>query len=83
MRLINNAMVYELYFPNEVKAADAEVLKHLNSLPELKKDWSDEKKMKTIEKVYQEFSDPKHPVSIAMEHQKTVKEVRIIEGLDE
>jgi hypothetical protein len=38
--------------------------------------------MKTIEKVYQKLSDPKHPVSIAMERQKTVKEVRIIEGLE-
>ena len=39
--------------------------------------------MKTIENVYQGLSDPKHPVAIAMERQKTVKEVRIIEGLDE
>ena len=66
----------------DIKAANAEVLKHLTNLPELKDDWSDEKKMKTIEKVYHELSDPKHPVSIAMERQKTVKEVRIIEGLE-
>ncbi|MDO8281880.1 MAG: N-6 DNA methylase [Thermodesulfovibrionia bacterium] len=77
-----DAVFYELYFPEEIKAADAEVLKHLTSLPELKDDWSDEKKMKVIEKVYKELSDPKHPVSIAMEKQKTVPEVRIIEGLD-
>ena len=38
--------------------------------------------MKAIVKMYQELSDPKHPVAIAMERQKTVKEVRIIEGLD-
>jgi hypothetical protein len=76
-----DTMVYELYFPNEIKAADAEVLKHLISLPELKDDWSDEKKLEVIEKVYKELSDPKHPVSIAMEKQKTVPEVRIIEGL--
>jgi hypothetical protein len=76
-------MVYELYLPEEIKAADAEVLKHLIDLPELKDDWSDEQKIKTIEKVYQELSDPKHPLAIAMERQKTVKEVRIIEGLPE
>jgi len=58
------------------------VLKHLTNLSELKDDLSDEKKLKTIEKVYQELSDPKHPVAIAMERQKTVEEVRIIEGLD-
>lgn len=79
-RLID-AMVYELYLPAEIKAAGCEVLKHLTNLPELKDDWSDEKKLAVIEKVYKELSDPKHPVSIAMEWQKTVKEVRIIEGL--
>jgi hypothetical protein len=53
-----------------------------HSLPELKDDWNDEKKMKTIEKAYQELSAPKHPVAIAIEQQKLVKEVRIIEGLE-
>lgn len=33
------------------------------------------------EKVYKELSDPRHPVSVAMEKMKTVPEVRIIEGL--
>lgn len=37
--------------------------------------------MKSIEKAYQELSNPKHPASIAVEKQKTVSEVRIIEGL--
>jgi len=51
-------------------------------LTELKDDWSDEKKLAVIEKVYKELSDPKHQVSIAMVKQKLVPEVRIIEGLD-
>jgi hypothetical protein len=76
-----DAMVYELYFPNEIKAADVEVLKYLSNLPELIDDWSDEKKLEVIEKVCKELSHPKHPVAIAMEKQKTVPEVRIIEGL--
>ena len=77
-----DAMVYELYLPEEIKSAGCEILKHLTNLPELKDDWSDEKKLATIEKVYKELSDPSHPVSIAMEKMKTVPEVRIIEGLD-
>lgn len=76
-----DAMVYELYFPEEIKAAGCEVLKHLTDLPELKEEWSDEKKLKTIEKVYKELSNPNHPVSIAMFKMDTVEEVRIIEGL--
>ncbi|MEN6421202.1 MAG: Eco57I restriction-modification methylase domain-containing protein [Smithella sp.] len=85
-----DAMVYEIYFPEEIKAADAEVLKHLTNnsttlsagLPELKDEWPDEKKLKVVEKVHKELSDPRHPVSIAMARQKTVPEMRIIEGLD-
>ena len=77
-----DAMVYELYFPDEIKAADAEVLKHLTNLPELKDDWSDEQKLALIDKVYKELSAPAHPVAIAMERQKSVPEVRVIEGLD-
>jgi hypothetical protein len=38
-------------------------------------------KLNNSEKVYQELSDSAHPVAIAMERQKTVPEVRIIEGL--
>ena len=77
-----DAMVYELYFPDEIKAASGAVLEILTNLPELKDDWSDEKKIKTIEIFYKELSDPAHPVSIAMEKQKTVPEVRIIEGIE-
>jgi hypothetical protein len=76
-----DAMVYELYFPEKIRVADAEVLKHLTNLPELKDDWSDERKMETIEKVHKDLMDPTHPVSIAMEKQKTVPEVRVIEGI--
>jgi hypothetical protein len=77
-----DAMVYELYFPDEIKIANAEVLKYLSNLPELKDDWSDEKKLKTIEMMYHELSNSTHPVAIAMDKQRTVPEVRIIEGLD-
>jgi hypothetical protein len=83
-----DAMVYELYFPDEIKAADCEILKHLTntstslstSLPELQDTWSEEKKLATIEKVYKELSNPAHPVSIAMFKMETIEEIRIIEG---
>ena len=75
-------MVYELYFPDELKSAGCEVLKHLNNLPELKDDWSYEQKLATIEKVYKELSDPTHPVSIAMKKIRDIPEIGIIEGLN-
>jgi len=80
--LLVDAIVYELYFPQEIKAAEAEVLKHLNNLPSLKDEWSDQKKLSNIDKVNKELCNPKHPVSIAMARQRTISEVKIIEGID-
>jgi hypothetical protein len=77
-RLVN-AMVYELYLPEEIKAGDVEVLKHLGNLPDLQAG-QDEKNLKTIEKVYKELSDPKHPISTALLKLQTIEEVKIIEG---
>jgi len=75
-----DAMVYELYFPDEIKAASCEVLKHLTNLQELQDDWSDERKLATIEQVYKNISHSAHPVSIAMFKMETIEEIRIIEG---
>lgn len=77
-RLID-AMVYELYLPEEIKAGGAEVLKYLTNLPELK-EGQDEKNLKTIDKVYKDLSDPKHPISAALLKLLTIEEVNIIEG---
>ncbi|MBN1339505.1 MAG: Eco57I restriction-modification methylase domain-containing protein, partial [Bacteroidales bacterium] len=78
-RLID-AMVYELYFPEAIQAAGCEVLRHLEHLPELRENWSDEQKLQVINKVQMELSDPKHPVTIAMKTMESVEEVAIIEG---
>ena len=76
---ICDATIYELYLPEEIKAGGAEVLKHLGNLPELK-EGQDEKNLRTIEKVYKELSDPKHPISAALLKLLTIEEVNIIEG---
>jgi adenine-specific DNA-methyltransferase len=77
---IIDAIVYELYFPNEIQAANCEILKHFKSLPDLQDNWDYKKKLAIIEKAYKELSDLKHPVSIAMEKMKTIPEIKIIEG---
>jgi len=77
---LTNAMVYELYFPEEIKEAGCEVLKYLNNFPELKEEWDDNKKLEVIEQVHKELSEPNHPVSVAMFKMDTVEEIRIIEG---
>ena len=78
--LIIDALVYELYFPEDIRMADCELQTHLVHLSELKDYWSDSKKQHVIEEAYYELSDPKHPVSIAMLGIKQIPEVKIIEG---
>jgi adenine-specific DNA-methyltransferase len=78
-RLIDS-MVYELFFPEEIKSVGCEVLKYLASLPEVNDSWSNEQKLVAIEKSYKELSDPTHPASIAMKKMQDLPEVRIIEG---
>jgi adenine-specific DNA-methyltransferase len=75
-----DSMVYELYFPDEIKAAGCEVLKYLASLPEVNDNWSNEQKLVAIEKSYKELSDLTHPVRIAMKKMLDIPEIRIIEG---
>lgn len=77
-----DGMVYELYFLEEIKTVDCKVLKHIAKLPKFKDDWSYEKKLVVIEKIYKELLDPKHPVTIAMEKMQKIPEVKIIEGRD-
>ena len=84
-RLIDT-MVYELYLPETIQNAKCEVLKHLNNLPDLQ-EGKDENlpadkagNLKTIEKVYAALSDPKHPVSVALQSMQEIEEVKIIEG---
>lgn len=77
-RLID-ALVYEMYLPEVLKNANCEVLKHLTELPHLEVD-NDERNLKTVERIYKELSDPKHPVSAALLKLLNVEEVNIIEG---
>ncbi len=76
-----DSMVYELYFPSQIQSAGCGVIQHLGNLPELI-EGDETANLATIERVYQEFSDTAHPVSIAMEKMREVEEVRTIEGLD-
>ena len=75
-RLID-ILVYELYFPNEIRQAECEVIKHLTDLP-LLNDKVDN--LKIIERIYKKLSSPSHPISAVMLKILNVAEVKIIEG---
>jgi hypothetical protein len=70
-------MVYELYFPKEIKAAGCEILKHLNNLPEID---TNDNNVETQDFASLQTPTPTHPVSIAMKKMQDIPEIRIIEG---
>lgn len=73
-----NSLIYELYFPDEIKAAGKEILKHLGDLKPITDEMSEEKKLAIIQSEYERLSHPNHPVRIAIETLDSVEEVRII-----
>ncbi len=76
-------VVYELYFEEKVNIIAANILCHLDNLPDIQpliEKGDTEKPLKIIEKVYQELSASDHPVNMAMARMQEIEEVQIIEG---
>jgi hypothetical protein len=73
-----NSIIYELVFPEEIKSAGKEILKHLGDLKPITDDMSEEKKLAIIQSEFERLYDPNHPVRFAIETLDSVEEVRII-----
>lgn len=75
---LSNSLIYELYFPEEIKSAGKEILKHLGDLKPITDDMSEEEKLAIIQSEFERLYDPNHPVRFAIETLDSVEEVRII-----
>ena len=73
-----SAITYELYFPEEIKSAGKEILKHLGDLKPITDEMSEEEKLAIIQSEFERLYDPNHPVRFAIETLDSVEEVRII-----
>jgi len=73
-----DAIVFELYFPEELKSANKEILKHLGDLKPLTDKMSEEEKLAIIQSEFERLYDPSHPVRNAIETLDSIEEVRII-----
>jgi hypothetical protein len=73
-----NSCIYELYFPEEIKSAGKEILKHLGDLKPITDEMSEEEKLAIIQSEFERLYDPNHPVRFAIETLDSVEEVRII-----
>jgi len=73
-----NSVTFELYFPEEIKSAGKEILKHLGDLRTITDEMSEEEKLAIIQSEFERLYDPNHPVRNAIETLDSVEEVRII-----
>ena len=74
----SNAMVFEFYFPEELKTAGKEILKHMGELKPITNDMAEEEKLSIIQSEFDRLYDPNHPVRNNLETLDSVEEVRII-----
>jgi hypothetical protein len=62
-----DGLVYELYFPDELKAANKQILPHLGELKSITDDMSEEQKLAIIQREFDRLYDPRHPVRNKLE----------------
>ena len=73
-----DALVYELYFPDEIKAANKEILPHLGELTPIADNMSEAEKLAIIQYEFDRLYDPRHPVRNNLETLDSVDVVRTI-----
>jgi len=73
-----DGLVYELYFPDELKAAGKVILPHIGELEPITDDMSEGEKLAVIQREFDRLYDPSHPVRNNLETLDSVEVVRII-----
>jgi len=73
-----DGLVYELYFPDELKAAGKAIVPHLGEQTPIIDEMSDEEKLAIIQREFDRLYDPRHPVRNVIETLDSVEVVRTI-----
>lgn len=73
-----DGLVYELYFPEELKSAGKELQPHIGDLTPLADDMPEEQKLAIIQREFNRISDPSHPVRQQLDSLDEVEVVRTI-----
>lgn len=73
-----DGLVYEIYFPDELKASEKEILSHLDGLTPITDEMAEEKKLAIIQREFDRLYDPRHPVRNHLETLDSVEVVRTI-----
>lgn len=75
-----DGLVYELYFPDEIKAAGKEILPHLGAPPPFTDEMTTEEKLAVIQAEFDRLYDPSHPVR---NHLETLDSVEVVKTIRE
>ncbi|KAA6346191.1 hypothetical protein EZS27_006284 [termite gut metagenome] len=77
-KMIANSIVYELYFPEEIHAANKGIIEYLHDLKPISDSMTNEQKLAIINSEFERLYDPYHPVRNNVETIENVEIVRII-----
>lgn len=75
---IIDGLVYEVYFPDELKVSEKEILPHLGDLTPITDEMTEEEKLAIIQREFDRLYDPNHPVRNHLETLDSVEVVRTI-----
>jgi hypothetical protein len=80
LEAVIDTMVYELYFEQELKQANKQVLKHLQDLKPIDDSMSEEEKLAIIQSEFERLYHPEHPVRFAVETLDSIEEIKTIKS---
>lgn len=75
-----NCIVFEIYFPDEVKKGGCQIIAHLSGLLSIDRNLKEQKNKEIVSAEYERISIETHPVCKAMYFMNTIEEIAIIEG---
>ncbi|MFC2128308.1 Eco57I restriction-modification methylase domain-containing protein [Bacteroidota bacterium] len=73
-----DAISFELFFPNEIKASNKNIISHLGNLKPITDNMKPEEKLAIIKSEFERLYNPNHPVRNNLETLDSIEEVRII-----
>jgi hypothetical protein len=77
---LNNLLVYELYFEEEITDADISVMKYLQNLKQISDIKDPNERMRIIQSEYERLNSKGHPVGDALFNMDTIELINVIEN---
>ena len=76
---LTDGLVYELYFPNEIKAAGKDILPHLGNLTPITDNMNETQKLTIIQNEYNRLNDPNHLIRKHLDTLSDIETIRTIQ----